>query len=82
MVIPPEYRTQQKHLTGEQDFQTLQLSPVEAANLAVYINLHLSQRKNAVPEFIRSSSEACNELYRVIQHLYDERDTITGSECS
>ena len=70
--LPSELKKFRRYLTGEQEFSILPLSPVDAINLSVFINLYSSHRKNAVPEFIKSAPGACSELYRVIQHLYDE----------
>lgn len=66
MDLPPELNKYKKYLTGEQEFDLVELPPLDAFYLIVFILSHTPFRKKRVPDFIKENPDALEVLFKSI----------------
>jgi len=64
--LPPEINKFKKYLTGEKEFDVIELTPKEAINLALFCEAHRPSRKVEPPEYLKRHARALSILYRLI----------------
>lgn len=64
--LPLELKKFKKYLTGEVDFTTLDLTPVEAFHLITFTLANVPFRTKKIPEFISEKGNALDIVYKAI----------------
>lgn len=64
--LPPEINKFRRYLTGEKEFDVLEITPKDAINLALFCEVHHPSRKVKPPEYLQRNPRALSILYRLI----------------
>lgn len=67
--LPPEINKFKKYLTGEQKYETLDITAKEAINLAVFVEQNQPTRKLTPPDFIIKGKHSIDILYKILVKL-------------
>ena len=71
--LPSEIKKFRTHLTGEKKFDKVELTLLEAVNLASFINLHEPPKRHSVPEFLLENKHSTVILYKIFEHFYGSK---------
>lgn len=67
--LPGEINKFKGYLTGEKEFDLLELTPKEAVNLIVFCEINAPTRKITPPDFIANNRHAVQILYKLLMKI-------------